>query len=145
MVGIVVAGHAGLPAGLLDAVRVIGGEQEQLAVVALDESEGPEMLEARIATAIQQVDTGSGVLVLVDLFGGTPFNASARLAVARRDIEVVAGFNLGMVLEVILQRSGLELTELAALARRAGAEAIRSLFDTLQGVPAPRGTEESRG
>ena len=131
MVGIVVVGHGQMADGLLDAACMIVGPQEGIAAVSLREEDDVEGLMDRVAKAVQEVDAGEGVLVLVDLFGGSPFNASARLAMQGSPIEVVTGVSLPMLLELTVQREGESLAHLVEVAREAGTAGIRTLSETL--------------
>jgi PTS system mannose-specific IIA component len=131
LVGIVIVTHGTMSEGLLDAARMIVGEQEGIVGVGLLECDDVESLMERVAQAVQQVETGDGTLVLVDVFGASPFNASARLAMAGGNLEVLTGVSLPMVLELAVQREGQSLQELVELAREAGASGIKTLSETL--------------
>jgi mannose/fructose/sorbose-specific phosphotransferase system IIA component len=135
LVGIVVVTHGAMTEGLLDATRMIVGPQEGLAGVALQESDDIESLMERVATAVEGVDAGDGVLILVDVFGASPFNASARLAMTRPGIEVLSGVSLPMLLELMVQRDDESLDELVDIAREAGTSGIRTLSETLGKKP----------
>ena len=131
MVGIVIVSHGDMADGLVDAARMIAGEQEGIATVSLREMDAVERLVERVAAAIQKVDGGDGVVVLVDLFGGSPFNASARLAMqGDHKIEVVSGVNLPMLVELAVQRETKGLEQLMDTALQAGTSGIRSLSQT---------------
>jgi PTS system mannose-specific IIA component len=117
--------------GLLDAARMIVGEQEGIVGVGLMVSDDVESLMERVAHAVEQVESGDGTLLLVDVFGASPFNASARLAMAGGNLEVLSGVSLPMVLELAVQREGQSLSELVAVAREAGASGIKTLSETL--------------
>lgn len=129
MVGIVVVTHGTMADGILDAAAMIVGDLTGIAAVALKEMDAVEDLMERILNAIQEVDTGDGALVLVDLFGASPFNASARLLAGREksDVEVITGVNLPMVLEVAIQRSSEDLEHLVTIAEEAGTSGVRVL------------------
>ena len=131
MVGVLVVAHGEMAAGLLDAARMIVGEQEALLALSLQEMEDVEGLMAKVEQAISQVDGGEGVLVLVDLPGASPFNASARIAMQREGIEVVTGINLPMLAELLVLREGKSLEELIDIAKEAGTSGIRTLSEIL--------------
>ena len=132
MVGIVIVSHGDMADGLLDAAHMIVGEQEGLATVSLREMDAVEGLMERVATAIQKVDAGDGVLVLVDLFGASPFNASARLAMqGDSNMEVISGVSLPMLVELMVQREGESLEKLVQVALEAGTSGVRTLSQTL--------------
>jgi mannose/fructose/sorbose-specific phosphotransferase system IIA component len=122
--------------GMLDAARMIVGEQERLVSVTLREADGIESLTERVAAAVEQVDAGDGVLVLVDVFGASPFNASARVAMQRSKVEVLTGMSLPMLLELAVQCEGQDLSALTQVARDAGTSGIRTLSETLAKKPA---------
>jgi PTS system mannose-specific IIA component len=115
--------------GLLDAAAMIVGDLTGVKAVALREMDAVEDLMDRIQAAIEEVDTGDGALVLVDLFGASPFNASARLLGGgqRSNFEVITGVNLPMVLEVALQRSSEDLEHLIEIAEEAGTGGVKVL------------------
>lgn len=135
MVGIIVIAHGRMAEGLLDATRMIVGEQQGLVGLGLQESDDIECLVERVHQAIEQMDTGDGTLILVDVFGASPFNAGARAAMTRQDVEVLSGVSLPILLEAVMQREGKSLRELVETARAAGVEGIRSLSQTLSGQP----------
>lgn len=133
MIGVVVVTHGKLAEGLLDAMRMIAGEREALSMVSLGETDDVDALVVRVQEAAEAIDDGEGVLVFVDLFGASPFNASARLALTKKTgIEVVTGVNLPMLLEVVMSREGMTLSDAADLACQVGAEGIRKLSDTIK-------------
>lgn len=119
LVGVLVAGHGQAASGLLSAARLIAGEQPASAALDLGPAEPPDGFGARLAAAAGRLDRGGGVLVLADLPGATPFTAAARLT-RQRSAAVVAGVNLPMLLEVLLQRAGRALDDVAGLAESAG-------------------------
>lgn len=123
-VGVALAGHGAMAPGLVSAADVIIGPQEACVAVALAEDDSPERFQERLAAAVEDVDEGAGVLVLADLPGATPFSAAARLAHERPAVEVVAGVNLPMLLEVLMQRDGHSLAETAATAAEAGTRGV---------------------
>ncbi|UCF62178.1 MAG: PTS sugar transporter subunit IIA [Anaerolineaceae bacterium] len=132
MVGVLVVAHGEMASGLLDAARMIVGDQEALLALSLQEMEDVEGLMDKVEGAISQVDTGEGVLVLVDLPGASPFNASARIAMQREGIEVVTGVNLPMLAELLVMRDGSSLEELVDIAKEAGISGVRTLSEILE-------------
>jgi PTS system mannose-specific IIA component len=121
-VGVVLASHAALAQGLREAAEMIAGPQEQLAVVPLGPAEDLDVYRTRLEAAAASVDQGCGVLVLVDLFGGSPGNTAAYLQGDRA--QVVAGVSLPMLLEVLMNRAGTTPEALARTAAAAGREAV---------------------
>jgi PTS system mannose-specific IIA component len=132
LVGVLVVAHGEMASGLLDAARMIVGDQEALLALSLQEMEDVEGLMDKVEQAISQIDTGEGVLVLVDLPGASPFNASARIAMQREGIEVVTGVNLPMLAELLVMRDGSSLEECVDIAKEAGISGVRTLSEILK-------------
>ena len=105
MVGLVVATHGQLAAELLRTAETIVGPVPGAAAVTIDSSTSVEEARARLASAIHQVGAeGEGVLVLTDMFGGTPANLA--LTFLDEKIEVVTGVNLPMLIKLAGARGG---------------------------------------
>jgi PTS system mannose-specific IIA component len=132
VVGIVLVSHGSLASGMMDAAAMIVGNLEAVAAVGLFESEAVEDLMGKIGAALAEVDQGEGILILVDAFGASPFNASARLALERKNIEVLTGMNLPMLLELAVQREGRDLAGVTELALQTGISSIRRLSETVK-------------
>ena len=104
MVGVVVAAHGGLADELLRTAIFIVGKAEQMIALSIDPARAIDELQADIRNAIKDVDTGHGVLVLTDMFGGTPANMT--LAFLEEDkVEVITGVNLPMLIKLYQCRS----------------------------------------
>ncbi len=127
MVGVIVVTHGNMASGLVDAARMIVGEIDQLETIGLMEKEDIEGLMARIQEAISKVDSGEGILILVDLPGASPFNASARIAMQAEAVRVVTGVNLPMLAELLVMRESSSLDELVAKALEAGKAGVMTL------------------
>lgn len=129
MIGLVLVSHGKLAEGLIDAMQMITGEQKAVRAIGLLETEDVEGLMDKILQAVNEVDSGEGVLILVDLFGASPFNASARLALTYPDrlLEVVTGVNLPMLVELVVQREGMSLSEAVELVLQVAPDSVRRL------------------
>lgn len=126
MVGFLIITHHELAASLLSAARMLGADTEHMRAVGLTENEGPEAFAGRVSQAVEEVDTGDGVIALVDLFCGTPFNTIFRLA-QQMEVSVVTGVNLPMLLTAAYEVDETQSREeLAETLRDAGAEQIRA-------------------
>jgi len=132
MIGIVLISHGGLAAGLCDAAEMITGEIDQLECISLQPMDDIDQLVDRIQEAVKKVDVGEGALLLVDLFGASPFNACGRLALAQQDrYELVTGMNLPMLVELVVQREGLTIKEASQIAFEAGKSGVSRLSDKI--------------
>ena len=103
MVCLVVAAHGHLAEGLVASSAMIVGPSDDVVAVTFEPSEGPDDLLAKYAAAVE-ASSSQEYLILVDLFGGSPYNAAARFAAGRDDADVVTGVNLPMVIEVLSRR-----------------------------------------
>ena len=122
MIGIVLVTHGELGSVLLTTASTILGSIQDCPSVAIDVSRGMDAIIAEIKEAVSLCDQGDGVLVLTDMFGGTPTNISLSLLVAGK-LEVVTGVNLPMLLKVLASRNS-ELQKLASEAKTAGKHGI---------------------
>lgn len=122
-VGIVIVTHVDYGSALLKAAEFIVGPVQDCVCIQVDAGQEVEETVARLKDAIRRLSTGHGVLVLTDMFGGTPTNLSLSLLGTRTDVEVVTGVNLPMLLKVLTQRQT-PLMELAETAIEAGIEGI---------------------
>lgn len=112
MIGVVVVTHGRLGAELIKTAEFILGRIENVLAVSIDDQRSPDALRAEIEQAVKTVDKGNGVLILTDMFGGTPSNLSLSLLSNGR-IEVLSGVNLPMLIKLIQCRSQMKLTDLA--------------------------------
>ncbi len=92
MIGIILAAHGPLPAALLESVGMILGELPQVTTVSLMPGDSLEGLIERLRTAANEVNTDDGVLILLDMFGGTPANASALLTQQMKGVQAFQKF-----------------------------------------------------
>ncbi len=125
MVNIVIVSHADLGDALIRAVEMIAGQAEGLYSVSLFPGDSPEGLEEKLEAALQEIE-GQETLVLIDLFGGTPYNVAA-CQVLKENVECVTGANLPMLLELVTSRDGVSLPELAKEIAQAGQESVKNL------------------
>lgn len=121
-VGVLVVTHGEFGAALLDAAQMILGPQQGIRSVSVQVARGVDEIIAELKAAVSKLETGLGVLVLTDLFGGTPTTLSLSLR-KLGNIEVVAGVNLPMLLKVLQSRTA-PLAELTAQAKAAGLQGI---------------------
>ena len=140
MVGIVLASHGKMCEGMLDSASLFFGDNiEQLVACPLFPDEGPDDYDLKLQKAIQDVDTGDGVIVMVDLFGGTPSNRS--IYVISDKVKVITGMNFTMLLELLGARMGFDEVDVHAL-METGKEGIKLLNDVVAAMMAPSEEEE---
>jgi PTS system mannose-specific IIA component len=122
MIGIVLITHNALGHTLLQTAEGILGELENCIAISVDGSSSMDQAMNEIQQRIRELDQGEGVLVLTDMFGGTPSNLSLSLLESER-LEVITGANLPMLLK-ILHRTDADLEDLASEAKSAGRQGI---------------------
>ena len=104
MVGIVLASHGDLAAGIKQTGSMVFGDQENVVVVSLKPSMGPDQFRAELEVAVAKLDDQEQVLFLVDLWGGTPFNQTSAFMDGHDTWAVVTGLNLPMLIEAYSAR-----------------------------------------
>lgn len=102
MIGKLILTHGGLARELLAAAQVISGRVPAFEALSLDWSEGFEEARGKVSAAIERLDEGQGVLILTDMYGGTPCNIAMTFLVPGK-VEVITGVNLPMVLRLACQ------------------------------------------
>jgi PTS system mannose-specific IIA component len=138
MIGILVVTHGGLASELVRAAEEIAGETEAIAAVGLGWHEPGDGVRSRIESAIAAVDQGAGVLILTDMFGGTPSNLALPFLDGER-VEIVTGANLPMLLRSLATRREERLTALAHAVRERGRKSIEVASELLSAAEAPPG------
>jgi len=119
MVGVVVVAHYRLGEELLQALRLIVPEARGFAAVSVEPKQSIDEMRAAISDAIDRVEEGEGVLILTDMFGGTPSNIALSFLGERR-VEVVTGVNLPMLIKLATLRKSQPLDELARFIKEYG-------------------------
>lgn len=103
MIGIVLIAHARIAAEMLEAAEHVLGKQPLIATLNVEDSDQPDLLQDELAKLIRQTDTGDGVFILADMFGGTPCNVALSCAEPGR-VEVLSGFNLPALIKALSLR-----------------------------------------
>lgn len=123
MIGLVLVTHGRLAAEFISAMEHVVGPQEQIAAVCIEAEDDIEQRRADILAAVKAVDSGEGVVILTDMFGGTPSN----LAISTMDrprVEVIAGVNLPMLIKLASVRDSEPLADAVRAAQEAGRKYI---------------------
>jgi PTS system mannose-specific IIA component len=136
MVGGVIIAHSFIGNELIATAEYIVGKIQGLTAVSIDCKTNAFEARKAIATAIKEVDQGDGVLLLTDLFGGSPSNIAFSFLNHER-FEVVSGVNLPMILTFWNKREGRTLEELAKLVHLSGIRNIVIARDLMEGKGAP--------
>jgi PTS system mannose-specific IIA component len=119
MIGMILVTHGDLAKHFVDAMQHVVGNQEGVSSVCIGPNDDIEKRRKEISAAIKSVDRGKGVIVLTDLFGGTPSNLAISL-LERGNVEVIAGINLPMLIRLAGARKTMSVTEAVSAAKQAG-------------------------
>lgn len=119
MIGLILVTHGRLAEEFVNAMQHVVGRQDGVATVCIGPNDDAELRRREIADAVKAVDSGSGVIILTDLFGGTPSNLAISLMQAGK-VEVIAGINLPMLIRLAKARGCMDLKQAVAAARDAG-------------------------
>ena len=133
MIGIVIVTHSQLGDALIEAAEfIIGKRSEALVSVSIDLNESAEVLRGKIAAGIKKVKSEEGVLILTDMFGGTPSNLSYSF-LEEGQIEVISGVNLPVLIQAANTRAKVDLTKLAVKLEAFGKKSISLASSLLKG------------
>ncbi len=130
MIGLVLVTHGRLATEFVVAMEHVVGPQRAIATICIGPDDDMEGRRADIARAITDVDSGRGVIVLTDLFGGTPSNLAISLMAPGR-VEVIAGINLPMLIRLEGARRTMNVRDAVAAAREAGRKYISVASEVL--------------
>lgn len=123
MIGLVLVTHGNLAREFVTALEHVVGAQEQVSSICIGPDDDMESRRGEIAEAVGEVDSGEGVIILTDLFGGTPSNLSISL-MKPDEVEVIAGMNLPMLIRLAGARQSMDVSDAVAAAREAGQKYI---------------------
>ncbi|ODJ52201.1 PTS mannose transporter subunit IID [Brochothrix thermosphacta] len=141
-VAIVIGTHGASAEQLLRSTEMIIGEQSNVGFIDFMPGENADTLVDKLNEEAQQLDTSEGLLFLVDLFGGSPFNAASRIVIEDKNADVVTGVSIPMLLETFSMRPSQTLVELVQTAITSGQFGIKSLKESLSGAAEEENEEE---
>lgn len=133
MIGILVVTHAELGSALIETVEfILGKSQDNILSISINILEDPARLRKKIKKGISTVETDSGVIILTDMFGGTPSNLSYSF-LDEGQVEVISGVNLPILLKAINSRSKMDMETLTASLVEHGKKSISLASEILKG------------
>lgn len=132
MIGLVLVTHGRLAVEFRSALEHVVGPQPQLETVTIGPDDDVEQRRRDIIDAVERVDSGDGVAILTDMFGGTPSNLAIS-CMSRPKVEVVAGINLPMLIKLAKVRDTCPLSQSVAAAQEAGRKYITIASRVLAG------------
>lgn len=134
MIGLVIVTHGGLAREFRAALEHVVGPQTHLETISIAPEDDVEARRQDILAAVRRVDTGAGVVLLTDMFGGTPSNLSISI-LDEANVEVIAGVNLPMLVKLASVRGDVPLARAVDLAKEAGRKYISVASQVLSGEP----------
>ena len=128
MIGIVISGHGQFASGIQSAVRIITGEEQQIAYLNFSQHTSLDELHLELLRAADKVDSGDGVLFLTDIPGSSPFLQAAAVAADLKLADVISGTNLVMAIEAIMARESNNFRTLVDKVVTKGRDHIKSIY-----------------
>jgi mannose PTS system EIIA component len=132
MVGVLLMTHGHFAEVLISTAEEIVGPIENIKAVSVNAEDDVETIKGIISTVMQEVDQGDGVIMLTDMFGGTPSNIGLSF-LSQDEVEIITGVNLPIVLKLARERDGKTLPDLASLLKKRGRESIVLASEMLKG------------
>jgi len=143
MIGALIVTHGGLAAEFLRAAQMIEPGLTGVRALVLDWNDNPDRAGETVGSTIREMDCGDGVIVLTDMFGGTPSNLSLPY-LEEGKVEIVSGVNLPMVVKLSLrEQAGITLHDLARQLREKGRKSIEVASEVLSGAEPPAARRSS--
>ena len=132
MIGLVLVTHGRLAAEFRAALEHVVGPQEGIEAISIGPDDDMEVRRAEIVKTVERVDSGNGVILLTDMFGGTPSNLAISV-MEDIQVEVLSGMNLPMLIKLVSIRDGASLEDAVAQAQEAGRKYINIASQVLGG------------
>ena len=138
MIGVLIVTHGTVGSSLLEQAQIIAGKLDQVETIGVGPKDAPEEVQNQMHEAVKRLNMGKGLLVLTDMFGGTPSNlAISYLDESEGGVEVLSGVNLPMLLKLVTARTeDATLSDVAADLKAAGRKNI-ALAREILSLPTP--------
>ena len=130
MISIILVTHGPFAPSMIESSEMLVGKSEKLSAITLQPSDNFEEFQEKIFTQAKSMDEGEGVLILVDLLGGSPYNATAKV-LSQENVECLTGLNLSMLLTALDQREYCDLKQLTKECRDAAVTNIVDVREVL--------------
>ena len=134
MAAIVVGSHGNFSRELINSAELISGKQSNIGCVTFNAGESADDLVGKYEEVISELDCTEGVLFIVDLFGGSPYNAASRIAIRDEKMDIVTGINLPIALEIFGMHNFSSVEELVKIALGSVVETVKSFKDTMKKI-----------
>lgn len=142
MIGLVIVTHGQLACAFVEALEHVVGPRENIRAICINPNDDIDLHRENILKATEEVDSGHGVILLTDLFGGTPSNLAIS-ALGVKSVDVIAGINLPMLVRLARLPEGTLLKDAVAQGQEAGRKYIHAASTLLEGkIIEPTTTEQ---
>ena len=131
MIGAVIIAHGSLASGLLEAAEAITGNNEEISLVSVGPDVTSDEVRERLENAVKDANSGDGVIVFTDMFGGTPTNIALSF-LSDGEVEILTGVNLPIIIKFLHHREEGDVSGLVGLLRTSGHESIASASEMLK-------------
>lgn len=129
---IIVAAHGRLARELINSTEMIFGKQENIQAIEFIPGENTENLKNKYKECLKNVEGSEEVLILVDLFGGSPYNAAFEIALPNENMDILTGVNVPMLLEILEMRENLSIKDIISNINDSKNQYIRSCKQSLK-------------
>src|ERR1700742_2066843 len=143
MIGLVLVTHGRLADEFKAALEHVMGPQKQIEAITIGAEDDSDLCRSDISEAVKRVDTGEGVAILTDMFGGTPSNLAIS-CMSRPNVEVLAGINLPMLVKLAKVREERSLPDAISMAEEAGRTYVTTASRVLAGKCPTRATRRRK-
>jgi fructose-specific PTS system IIA component len=134
MISVIISGHGDFATALKGASRMIFGDQDNLIAVPFLKGEGTQTLQEKYKQVLEGIPEENEVLFLVDIFGGTPYNAATPYIVHNQRIDMASGVNLPILLEVLSMREYVPLKEMLNKLKKVNEEGFQVCSEHLEKI-----------
>ena len=132
MTAIIVSGHGHLSTGLLDAFQMIFGKDEKIVAIPFLKGEGIPQLQEKFQQQLEQFPPEEEVLFMVDVFGGTPYNSATQLVFDKKNMDIVTGVNLPVLLEAGALKEALSISDLIGALKTINQESFKVFSEQIK-------------
>lgn len=132
MIGLVIVTHGQLARAFVEALEHVVGPRENIRAICINPKDNVDLHRENILKATEEVDNGQGVILLTDLFGGTPSNLAIS-ALGVKPVDVIAGINLPMLVRLARLPEGTSLKDAVTQGQEAGRKYIHAASTLLEG------------
>ncbi len=129
MIALIIGTHGKFSEEIVRSSEMIFGKQDNIATAIFEPGESPDDLVRKYNAAMDNLNCENGVLFLVDIFGGSPYNAASRIVSEKENMDILTGVNLPMLLEIYGSRSFSTIKQLVEIGKNSAYEGIKTFTE----------------